>query len=179
MTVHSEALARLIAGVDRPVLQNAIRSMYVEHQIAVLLGDEWAHVGTDWGGWDFESPAGLRLEVKQASAKQSWKQSRKSKGVFDIARRTGRYEGATWVAGEGRFADVYVFAWHGGWDEPELDQRDETQWEYYVVATSDLPQQKTIALSGVCRLATATSSRNLLVEVRTVSQQVRTTLSSS
>ncbi|MCU1387459.1 MAG: hypothetical protein JWL72_797 [Ilumatobacteraceae bacterium] len=99
--------------------------------------------------------------------------------MFGIARPTGRYEGAIWVAGEGRFADIYLFAWHGGWDEPEVDQRDSTQWDYYVVATSDLPHQKTIALSGVRRRATATSSRNLLVAVRTKGKQVRTTFNSS
>ncbi len=55
MTVHDETMKLLLAGLDRPVIQNAVRSMYVEYQVAVLLGEEWQLVGTDWGGWDFQS----------------------------------------------------------------------------------------------------------------------------
>ena len=54
-TVHDETMKLLLAGLDRPVIQNAVRSMYVEYQVAVLLGEEWQLVGTDWGGWDFQS----------------------------------------------------------------------------------------------------------------------------
>lgn len=62
--------------------------------IGVLLGDDWTYVGADWGGWDFESADYHRLEIKQSAAKQSWAQAGPSRGVFDIAPRSGRYEGA-------------------------------------------------------------------------------------
>lgn len=37
----------------------AVRSMYLEDQVAVLLGHDWGLVGTDWGGWDFQSNVGV------------------------------------------------------------------------------------------------------------------------
>lgn len=152
-TVHDVILGRLLAMFSGPVMQNSLRSMYVEEQVGVLLGSRWRSVGADWAGWDFESLDGVRLEVKQSAAKQSWSQSRASRGSFDIAPRTGRYDGAVWVPGEGRAADIYLLAWHGRADE-HCDQRDEAQWEYYLVAARSLPaRQKTIALSRVQQLA--------------------------
>ena len=171
MTVHDETMKLLLAGLDRPVIQNAVRSMYVEYQVAVLLGEEWQLVGTDWGGWDFQSRSGHRLELKQAAAKQSWAQTMPSKGVFDIASRTGHYEGATWIGGAGRFADVYVFAWHGGWDD-STDQRDETQWQYFVVPTLDLPIQRTISLSRLRRLIGPTTAASLSAAVAEVARSI-------
>ena len=161
----------LLAALDRPVIQNAVRSMYLEYQVAVLLGEPWRLVGTDWGGWDFESTAGHRLELKQAAAKQSWAQTRPSRGAFDIASRSGRYEGAAWFPESGRFADLYVFAWHGGWDA-EADQRDETQWDYFVVPTSALPQQKTIGLAALTRLTAPTPASSLAARVGVVAQAI-------
>jgi hypothetical protein len=150
----------LMEGIDRPVIQNAVRSMYVEYQVAVLLGDEWSLVGTDWGGWDFQSRSGIRLELKQSAAKQSWVQKGPSRGVFDIAERTGRYVGADWIAGRGRFADLYIFAWHDRWDET-ADQRDESQWTYFVIPTSQLPTQRTIGVAVVRKLAEPTTAPRL------------------
>lgn len=160
VTVHQIVLRSIMETFDRPVMQNSLRSMYVEEQVGVHLGDDWEHVGADWCGWDFKSTTGVRLEVKQSAAKQSWIQDRPSRGSFDIRPRTGRYEGPEWVAGVGRFADVYVFAWHGRWEE--ADQRDEHQWQYYVVPTRSLPlTQKTIRLSVVEKLAPPTAACDL------------------
>ncbi len=94
-----------------------------------------------------------------------------SKGVFDIASRTGHYEGATWIGGAGRFADVYVFAWHGGWDD-STDQRDETQWQYFVVPTLDLPIQRTISLSRLRRLIGPTTAASLSAAVAEVARSI-------
>lgn len=171
MSVHDDAMRRLIESIDRPIIQNAIRSMYVEYQLAVLLGDAWTLVGTDWGGWDFEGPFGHRLEVKQAAARQSWPQTRPSKGVFDIAIRTGRYEGATWIDEAGRFAHLYVFAWHGLCNN-SADQRDERQWTYFVVPTARLPAQKSISLTKLRHLVEPTDAQGLPGAVEAVVREM-------
>ena len=36
-------------------------------------------------------------------------------------------------------ADLYVFAWHSFYDPAICDQRNASQWEFYVVPTGDLP----------------------------------------
>ena len=76
-----------------------------------------------------------------------------SKASFDIAPRTGEYvDGAAWVDGVGRNADIYVFAYHPVGDAT-ADHREPTQWQFYVVLEKALPAQKTLALSGVAALA--------------------------
>jgi len=40
--------------------------------IEQVLEPDWVYMAADWGGWDFESPSGIRLEVKQLAALQSW-----------------------------------------------------------------------------------------------------------
>jgi hypothetical protein len=76
-----------------------------------------------------------------------------SKASFDIAARTGEYvDGAAWVDGVGRNADIYVFAYHSVSDAT-ADHREPKQWQFYVVLESALPAQKTLALSGVAALS--------------------------
>ena len=160
-SVHDIVVGRLAEFFSKPVLQNSLRSMYVEEQVGVLLGDRWRSVGGDWAGWDFEDVDGVRLEVKQSAATQSWAQATPSPGSFDIKARQGRYDGATWVPEVGRAADIYVLAWHGGWGHT-ADQRDETQWEYYVISADRLPPQKTIALSVVRKLGPSVAADELV-----------------
>lgn len=52
-SIHNAVLRRLAAKFAGPVLQNSLRSMYVEEQVGVLLGVGWVSVGADWAGWDF------------------------------------------------------------------------------------------------------------------------------
>ena len=79
-SIHQLVLEGIVGRFSGPVLQNGLRSMYVEEQIGVLLGEGWLSTGADWAGWDFETvPTGcdhqvVRLEVKQAAARQSWPQ---------------------------------------------------------------------------------------------------------
>lgn len=48
-----------------------------------------------------------------------------------------------------RLADIYLFMWHPGKDESDIDHRDPAQWEFYVVATAALPDTKEITLANV------------------------------
>lgn len=57
---------------DRPVMSNLARPLYVERLVARALLLAWRYVGSDWAGWDLESEAGARLEVKQSAARQTW-----------------------------------------------------------------------------------------------------------
>jgi|LGOV01.1.fsa_nt_gb hypothetical protein len=99
------------------------------------------------------------VEVKQTARKQIWSVS-KSAPRFDIKAASGHYpDGVTYIknsSGE-RLANFYIFAWHEGTDQPAPEQ-----WEFYVVASSDLPkQQKSIGLTGIRKLAASTAHHNL------------------
>jgi hypothetical protein len=107
-----ETLSRRLFA--KRIMQNQIRPLYVEAMIEQVLEPDWVYVGADWGGWDFEGPSGIRLEVKQSAALQSWSAGRgiTTRAVFDIAPRTGFYgkDGVEWTKAPGRQAQVYVFA---------------------------------------------------------------------
>jgi hypothetical protein len=119
----------------------------------VALGSEWQLCSGDWRGWDFEHPTGLRLEVKQSAARQTWTGTRKATSpIFDIRARTGYFEGADWIADHRRFAHIYIFACHPIMDE-SADHRDPRQWRFYVVPTNRLPAGKTISLVKVALLS--------------------------
>ena len=73
----------------------------------------------------------------------------------------------------GRNAHVYVFAWHGGTGET-ADQREPANWEFYVVAERDLPDQKSIGLGPLRRLVSPCSFH----ELGAVVERVRKSLGS-
>ena len=55
-----------------------------------------------------------------------------------------------------------MLAWHGEFDESICDQRDESQWDYYVIRSDDLPErQKTISLGRIRQLVEPTNAANL------------------
>jgi hypothetical protein len=93
--------------------------------------------------------------VKQSAARQSWSSAAKRRPVprFDIAERTGYWEsGTTWIASPGRFADLYVFAYHPIAHEG-ADHRNPDQWVFYVVPTRSLPNTKTASLPTIEQLS--------------------------
>lgn len=145
--------ARLIdALLGKPLVGNAFRGTLAEAILAGVLEPEWRWRTDGWGCFDFERADGTGLEVKQSAAVQDWHcaNDKPSPGRFDIRARTGRYEpDGTWVAKPGRAAALYVFARHPVVDHSRADHRDAAQWEFYAVRATDLPAQKTIALSGI------------------------------
>lgn len=144
---------------DAPLVNNAFRGMLVEAMLAQVLQSEWRWCSADWASHDFERADGSRLEVKQSAALQSWHESglRPNRGRFDVKARTGRYEGAHWIAEPGRAAQIYIFGWHGLTDPVVADHRDPSQWQFYAVEAVDLPEQKTIALSRIKALSDPSS----------------------
>jgi len=103
---------------DQLVISNLYLPHYVERMIALALGEGFELVSADWSGWDIESSDGVRIEVKQSAAWQTWSdvtgEPKPSRSVYDISAPTGHWidGGATWVAKAGRQAHLYVFAWH-------------------------------------------------------------------
>lgn len=123
--------------------------------VALALEPAWALCSGDWNSWDMENEAGLRLQVKQSAARQSWGSVSKSPR-FSIA-PTKRYwvNGMGWVPHEGRLADIYVFGWHPIEDET-ADHRNPRQRTFFVVRERDLPKQKSVSVQALNRLASMT-----------------------
>ena len=126
----------------------------VEAVVDCALKPSWRWCSQDWSGWDFEHESGIRLEVKQSAARQTWT-ALKCRQVprFDIRERTGYWEnGVTWTAQPGRCAQIYLFAHHPIADE-SADHRDPLQWHFHVVGASKLPSAPSIGFSAVQKLS--------------------------
>lgn len=154
------------AAFGQPLVTNVLRGQVAEAIVALALEPEWSWCSGDYSGWDFERKDGLRLEVKQSAARQSWKTAKPSKANFDVAARTGYYDkGTGWIPGTIRPAHIYVFAYHSIYED-HADHRDPSQWDFYVVPTSMLPDVKRIALGTILPLATKASFSELKETVR-------------
>ena len=169
----------IVQRYGQTVMNNVIRAEYAECMVAVALGSGWQltwQEGWEWAPWDCEhKTSGARIEIKQAAAKQPWSldtDQTQSIPTFDIAPRTGYWprEGTEWIESHGRAADLYVFAYHGL--RTDADQRDPSQWIFFVVAEADLPPgQKTISLNPLKALAEACDVSEL---PHVVDQRLRT-----
>ena len=170
-----------------PLINNVYRGDYVEEMILSALGEQWKSFG-GWGGWDLERDDGIRLEVKQSAALQSWHAAasagKPSPSSFDIAPRGGYYTDSTdagvWRTVEVpvRSADIYVFAWHPEKSPEIADHRRAEQWEFYVVRESKLPPKpqdnktQKLSPSGVKELAAAVTHDELSSKVTEVAAQI-------
>ena len=149
------------------IMSNVYRSAYVEAIISVALAEGGWRRMRHWSPWDLEHTSGCRLEVKQAAAAQIGShRRRKGPATFDIKPRTGYSDPKTgeWHDRPGRQAHIYVFAWHPTPDDT-ADHRDPSEWEFYVVAERDLPDQKSIGLNPLRRIAEACSIHELTTAV--------------
>ena len=172
-----------------PLINNVYRGDYVEEMILSALGEgeQWKPFG-GWGGWDLERDDGLRLEVKQSAALQSWHATasagKPSPSSFDIAPRGGYYTDSTdagfWkkVDPPVRSADIYIFAWHPEKAPDIADHRRAEQWEFYVVRESKLPpkpqETKTQkrSISTVKKLAAAVTYDELAAKVTELAAEI-------
>jgi hypothetical protein len=140
------------AAFGRPLVTNVLRAQLVEAMVALALEPGWHWCSADYAPCDFQRVDGLRLEVKQSAARQSWATDKPSKAIFDVAARTGRNEPHGWVDEPGRAAQLYIFAHHAIFDD-SADHRNPAQWQFYVVPTNALPDVKQIALSTIKTLS--------------------------
>ncbi len=172
--LHNRIVRRIVSRYDRPVLNNVHRGEYVECMIAELLGPDWTlpwQEGYDWAPWDLRHASGATIEVKQSAAFQTWHAERGERTKsprFDIAPRMGYWTAdGTWIDGTGRPASIYVFAWHPNEAETVADHRSPGQWMFYVVRAAQLPpEQRSIGLAGLQRLAGAVGFKSLAPAVR-------------
>ena len=149
-----------------PLVTNSLRGLVAEAIVASALEPEWSWCAADWAGWDFERSDGLKLEVKQSAARQTWSKTsgKVSPCRFDIKARSGYYHETEWHAGEGRVADIYVFAHHFVCDT-SADHCEPGQWRFFVITESSLPQAKTIGLATVVKLVSPRGISELAQEV--------------
>lgn len=168
----AEVVAKVAnAAFGRPLVTNVLRAQLVEAMIALMLEPDWHWCGADYAPCDFERSDGLRLEVKQSAARQSWSTDKPSKAIFDVAARTGRNEAQGWVEEYGRAAHIYVFAHHPKFDDT-ADHRDPAQWLFYVVPTTVLPEVKQIALGTIKTMAEAVPISMLAEAVAAVASTI-------
>lgn len=133
-------------------MTNVLRGHVVEAIVASALEPTWRWCAEDYSSWDFERADGLRLEVKQSAARQTWATSDKSSSCsFDIAERTGRWEGPVWVEGAGRASQIYILAHHPVADAT-ADDRNPGQWRFHVLPAAALPTTKRISLASAAKL---------------------------
>lgn len=149
--MHKQISSKLVRQYDRKVMSNLARGLYVEGMIAEYIGATWLfETGDEWSAWDLEF-YGLKIQVKQSAVIQTWHQKsekRTRSPRFDIKPSTGIWtESGDWIDSEGRHADIYIFAWHSEDRWEVVDQRDPSQWSFFAIPTSRLPDQKTIGLS--------------------------------
>lgn len=156
--IQNQIFSSLISELfDHSIMGNLYRPHYVERMVNLGLGVGFKLVSGDWAGWDIESNEGIRIEVKQSAARQTWtdnpaRDGKATKGSFDIAPRTGYYtlDGGEWVPEPGRPSHIYILAWHPVVGKSLADHRDPAQWLFFVVPSEQLPKdQKTISRTVV------------------------------
>ena len=157
--LHRRIIDNILERYNQPLIDNFARGVYVERMIAFALDPEWQLPAAAWEAWDLEhSATSARMEVKQSAAQQVMLPGFKEKPSppsFSIAPKQG-YWNPDWIALDPprRVADIYVFAWHPV-TGVAADHRRADQWRFYVAPEVDLPDQKTIGLKRVERLAHA------------------------
>ena len=121
------------------IVGNTNRGALAEYIVARAIGSEPA-VRNDWASYDLETPSDIKVEVKSSAYLQSWNQDTVSAPSFSI-RKAKEWSPETNEFGEERLrhSDVYVFcllAYEG--DKRMLNPLDLSQWEFYVVKTSEI-----------------------------------------
>ena len=164
-TLHQRIVQKLVGTYySSGLINNVDRGHYVECMIILALGEEWNLTSAErgWAPWDIESTDGARLEVKQSAVLQSWSVAgdapQPRTQSFDIAFRK-----EPWTKGgnfpsyiPGRPADVYIFACHSLTDLAIADHRSADQWRFIIVPERELPNQKTISINRLKKLAAET-----------------------
>lgn len=162
------------AAFGKPLITNVLRGQVVEAIIAAALEPEWHWCAADYSSWDFERADGLRLEVKQSATRQSWAAGPNGRAAasFDIAPRTGCWEGPVWRDQPGRAAHIYIFA-HHDIDEDHADHRDPGQWTFYALPTVILPDTRRIGIGSLRRLNDGCGYAGLRARVAAVAREVQ------
>ncbi len=150
--MQKDEIVKRASGVifDRPLIVNTMRAVIAEAIIDAYLPDGWEWCSADYAAYDFVHKDGTKLEVKQSAARQSWasENGKQPRPAFDVAARKQHWVGDKVFDFAGRHADIYVFCFHPVTSD-DADHREPEQWEFYVLPTTALPDQKTLSLSRV------------------------------
>ena len=141
------------------LVTNTTRGLLAEYIVGVAL-DAVQHPRQEWAAWDLTTPSGAKVEVKSAAFLQGWEQRKPSDIRFRIPKTLTWSDEIGYSESEPKWqADVYVFALLAEIDRMLLDPLNLDQWEFYVVATSDLEQRapaaKSLSLATVRRFGTS------------------------
>ncbi len=139
------------------LLSNTTRGVLAEFVVGSALGLKM-DVRHEWDAVDLVTADGHRIEVKSSAYLQAWTQAGHSKVQFSVA-RTRRWipETRKYETESKRQADVYVFALLAARDPALVDPLDLTQWEFFVVAATQLDRslrdQRSLSLEKLKTLA--------------------------
>lgn len=149
------------------IVVNTNRGALAEFIVARAIGSE-PPVRTDWAAYDLDTPTGIKVEVKSSAYLQSWHQTSLSKPIFSI-RKAREWSPETNKLNEEllRHSDVYVFCLLSSrGDKRLLDPLDLSQWEFYVVKTTEIDrifgERFTIGINRVRELSQAYSVDSLM-----------------
>ena len=130
------------------LMSNSLRGIFAEWLIAKIIGIDLAGKKRDsWGGWDLETPEGVKIEVKTSAYIQAWDQAALSKIVFS-GLRAQTWAPATGYSGTASYnADLYIFCLHTGTDRSTWNALDLDKWRFYLLRKEALVQRGTRALA--------------------------------
>ncbi len=139
------------------LLDNTLRGTFGEYLVALAIGDgdAFALRTEPWANWDLQTEDGIKIEVKTTGLRQTWhadESQEVSTPRWDIAEKRMDAQGKGYVGEPKRWAKVYVFALHKGRNLDICSVIDVAQWVFWVVATKNLPGQKSIGKSTLKKI---------------------------
>jgi len=128
---------------------NANRGVFAEWLVAQLLGIKLGDKRESWAACDLVTDDDIKIEVKSAAYRQSWKQKRDSKIVFSGLRSGNRGADQPFASERTYNADWYVFCVQIEKNDDRWNALDLGQWRFYLLSAADLRKinQSSITLS--------------------------------
>ena len=117
-------------------MSNATRGMFAEFIVETATNIDLTKVREESSPFDFETPEGIKLEIKSCAYFQTWHQQKLSNVSFGIK------EARSWDSSTNKYseiarrhADVYVFCLLHHCDKQTVDPLNLNQQNFYVLAT--------------------------------------------
>ena len=150
------------------LVENRNRGILAEFIVMKALGIKEA-TRLEWNNYDLKTTEGITIEVKSAAYFQTWKQSKPSSIVFNIAPTKAILENNHFAKEAKRQADIYIFCLLNITEiDKEIKPMNLDQWLFYLVQTKELNKrlknQKTLSLSTLKTLNYIECSYNNLKE---------------
>jgi hypothetical protein len=148
------------------ILSNATRGILAEFIVATATGIDVTKAREEWAAYDLEIQ-GIKLEIKSAAYLQTWFQRTLSRITFST-RPAYHWDDETNKFSEkkSRHADVYVFCLLHHCTKNDVDPLNMDQWEFYVVATSQLDSRGSISLKTLQKITGPVGYNGLRDEIK-------------